>query len=117
KGPQKQVAKKLELISKHIYTNDLFTKIADLNATEGITTINSIHDLLLFNRHFTLNGQEYEPSNGESSMLLLHKELKKEKDIYIIDEPEKSLGNDYINDVIVPMLKDKAKLGRKVIIA
>jgi predicted ATPase len=50
-------------------------------------------------------------------MILLHKELTEDKAIYLIDEPEKSLGNDYINDVIVPLLKEKALLGKKVIIA
>lgn len=50
-------------------------------------------------------------------MILLHKELCEDKPIYIIDEPEKSLGNDYISDVIVPVLKEKALVGKKVIIA
>ena len=50
-------------------------------------------------------------------MILLHKELVDDKPIYLIDEPEKSLGNDYINDVIVPLLKEKALLGKKVVIA
>ena len=49
-------------------------------------------------------------------MLLLHKELSEEKEVYILDEPE-SLGHDYINDVIVPLLKERAKMGKKVIIA
>ena len=47
---------------------------------------------------------------------LLHKELREEKDIYLLDEPEKSLGNDYISDVIVPLIKEKASLGKKVFI-
>ncbi len=117
KTPQKEVARHFELISKHIYSNDLFKKISDLIAIEGSETIESIQDLLLFNRHFIVNEQEYHPSNGESSMILLHNELKKDKAIYLIDEPEKSLGNDYINDVIVPLLKERAKQGKKIIIA
>lgn len=117
KTPQKEFVKKVVSISKHIYSNDLFEKIENLNQVESIETINSISDLLLFSRHFVLNGKVYRPSNGESSMILLHKELKTDKDIYLIDEPEKSLGNDYINDVIVPLLKEKALLGKKVIIA
>lgn len=117
KTPQKEVAKHLEIISKHIYSNDLFEKITNLKSLENSDTINSIDDLLLFNRHFILNNLIYEPSSGESSMILLHNELKKDKEIYIIDEPEKSLGNDYINDVIVPLLKERAQLCKKVIIA
>lgn len=117
KTPQKKFVKAIDSISKHTYSNELFSKIADLNEIENIETINTLSDLLLKHKHFTLNDNIYNPSNGESSMILLHKELVEEKDIYLIDEPEKSLGNDYINDVIVPLLKEKALLGKKVIIA
>jgi len=117
KVPQKSVASQIEIISNHIYANSLFEKIDELKKIESGDTITSINDLLLFNRHFTLNGNVYTPSNGESSMVLLHNELKKDKDIYLIDEPEKSLGNDYISEVIVPLIKEKAKSGKRVIIA
>ncbi len=117
KSPQKNVARRLGFIAKHIYSTELFDKISGLNGEEGIDNVNCISDLLQFYRHFELLGQEYVPSNGESSMLLLHRELMNDQEIYLIDEPEKSLGNDYISDVIVPLLKDKAKLKRKVIIA
>jgi energy-coupling factor transporter ATP-binding protein EcfA2 len=117
KTPQKAVASQIEIISKHIYSNTLFEKIAELKEIEGGDAIVSLNNLLLFNRHFTLNDQAYSPSNGESSMVLLHNELTEEKEIYLIDEPEKSLGNDYISDVIVPLIKERAKGGKKIIIA
>ena len=117
KLPQRYVASQIDTISKHIYSNTLFEKIDELKKIEGSETVTSIEDLLLFNRHFTLNGNPYTPSNGESSMVLLHNELMKDKEIYLIDEPEKSLGNDYISEVIVPLIKERAKSGKKVIIA
>jgi len=117
KTPQKEFANVIDSISKHIHSNELFSKITELNDIENIGTIGSLSDLLLKYKHFTLNGRIYNPSNGESSMILLHKELADDKDIYLIDEPEKSLGNDYINDVIVPLIKEKALLAKKVIIA
>jgi predicted ATPase len=118
KNPQKYVATKLKIISKHIYSNELFEKIRELNdEIDYSETVMCLTDLLLFNRHFTVNSAYYEPSNGESSMVLLHNELSIDKDIYIIDEPEKSLGNDYISDVIVPLLKEQAQRGKKIIIA
>jgi hypothetical protein len=117
KTPQKDFSTKIFSIARHIYTNDLFEKIADLNGTDSIETITCISDLLQFCRHFTLDGNAYSPSNGESSMILLYRELKEDKEIYLIDEPEKSLGNDYISETIVPLLKEKALLGKKVIIA
>lgn len=117
KFPQKLVAAQIEIVYKHIYSNTLFEKIAELKNIESSETVNSIDDLLLFYRHFTLNDQVYTPSNGESSMVLLHNELLKDKEIYLIDEPEKSLGNDYISDVIVPLIKERARSGKRVIIA
>lgn len=117
KVPQKQVASQIEVVAKHIYSNSLFEKIDELKKIESGDSVTSINDLLLFNRHFTLNDASYTPSNGESSMVLLHNELKKDKEIYLIDEPEKSLGNDYISEVIVPLIKEKAKSGKRVIIA
>lgn len=117
KTPQKNTALLLKQISRHIYSNSLFEKIAKLNEIEGGGSVGSIDDLILFYRHFTLNDEFYLPSNGESSMLLLHNELKQDKEIYLIDEPEKSLGNDYISDVIVPLLKERAKSGKRIIIA
>ncbi|MCL2290450.1 MAG: hypothetical protein FWC34_07085 [Bacteroidetes bacterium] len=117
KTPQKQFVNAIMSIFNHIHSNELFSKISEFNAMESIETINSLNDLLLKYKYFTLNEIPYNPSNGESSMILLHKELFVDKDIYLIDEPEKSLGNDYINDVIVPLLKEKALLGKKIIIA
>lgn len=117
KRPQKEVASLLDKISKQIYSNTLFEKIDELKRIEGSETVTSIGDLLLFNRHFTLNGSPYTPSTGESSMVLLHNELMEDKEIYLIDEPEKSLGNDYISEVIVPLIKERARSGKIVIIA
>lgn len=117
KTPQKAVAAQIELISKHIYANTLFEKIDDLKKIESSESVISINDLLLFYKHFTLDDEFYTPSNGESSMVLLHNELMKDKEIYLIDEPEKSLGNDYISEVIVPLIKEKAKSGKRIIIA
>lgn len=117
KNPQRNFASALEITSKHLYSNTLFEKITELNQVEGAENINNLSDLLIFHRHFTINGDKYTPSTGESSMVLLQNELLEEKEIYIIDEPEKSLGNDYISNVIVPILKEKAQTGQKVIIA
>ena len=117
KTPQKEFSKKVKSIYKNVFSSDLFNNISTLNNIDDISLINTTHDLLLFDRHFVLNNEVYNPSEGESAMLLLHVELQEDKEIYLIDEPEKSLGNDYINNTIVPILKKKAKLGKRVVIA
>ena len=117
KGPQKSFSRIIASIRDKVYSDDLFNKIAEMNQTEDIDSIPTILELLVFDRYFTIKGDEYKPSTGEASMILLHRELIEDKDVYILDEPEKSLGNEYINNVIVPLIKEKAKMGKKLFIA
>ena len=117
KKPLKEFSRCIKSIKTNSFTDSLFNDIAKLNRVEHVDDIPTILELLLFNRSFVIDGKEYEPSTGEESMILLHRELSEEKDIYILDEPEKSLGNEYINNVIVPLIKEKAKIGKKIFIA
>ncbi|MGY6039094.1 hypothetical protein [Aeromonas sp. AE23HZ002T15] len=117
KNSQKEFSNLMSEISKTALQTNAFDCITRLNSLDDIENITSIDDLVLFWRRFTLEGERYSPSNGECSMLNLHNELYEEKDIYILDEPERSLGNDYINDVIIPLIKSKATQGKKVFIS
>lgn len=117
KKPLKNFSRIMADIKGNVYSQNLFNKIAELNEIEGINLIPTILELIVFDKYFTINDEHYEPSTGEASMILLHRELSEDKDIYILDEPEKSLGNEYINNVIVPLIKEKAKSGKKVFIA
>ncbi|MFA7554119.1 MAG: hypothetical protein WCY88_07710 [Spongiibacteraceae bacterium] len=117
KIPQKEFSKSIKLVKEKAYSDNLFNSISELNEVEGIDAIPTILELLIFDKFFTIDGEAYRPSTGEASMILLHRELSEDKDIYILDEPEKSLGNEYINNVIVPLIKEKAKIGKKVFIA
>lgn len=117
KRSQKQFVKKVRDILAHAYDDSLFEYIAGLNEVEDVEDIETVYELLLFKRYFALEGNRYTPSSGESSMVMLHKELETEKDVYILDEPERSLGHEYISDVIVPLLKERARTGKKVFIS
>jgi predicted ATPase len=117
KKPLKIFSRIMADIKENVYSQNLFNKIAELNEMEGINLIPTTLELIVFDKYFTINDEHYEPSTGEASMILLHRELSEDKDIYILDEPEKSLGNEYINNVIVPLIKEKAKSGKKIFIA
>lgn len=117
KGLQKRFANAVREVVKRSFQDDLFRSVSDLNDVEGVEDVSTVYELLMFKRYFTLDGLPYEPSNGEASMVMLQKELGEDKDVYILDEPEKSLGNEYINDVIVPLIKERAKSGRRVFIS
>ena len=45
------------------------------------------------------------------------KKLYEDADVYLLDEPERSLGNTFINSVIVPRIVELGKMGKTVIIA
>ncbi len=117
KGTQKNFINCVREIVKYVYTDDLFPHISELNEIEDVKDIKTVYELLLFKRYFALDGVQYSPSSGEASMVMLQKELGTDKDVYILDEPERSLGNEYINDVIVPLIKERARAGKKIFIA
>lgn len=117
KGVQKKFVNALRDVHNHVFQDDLFHYVSEFNATENVDDVKTVNELLLFKRYFTLDGLPYTPSSGEASMVMLQKELGTDKDVYILDEPEKSLGNEYINDVIVPLIKERAKSGRRVFIS
>jgi ABC-type cobalamin/Fe3+-siderophores transport system ATPase subunit len=117
KGTQKAFINCVRKIFKHAYTEDLFQHISKLNAIEDVEGIKTVFELLLFKRYFALDGRPYMPSSGEASMVMLQKELETDKEVYILDEPERSLGNEYISYVIVPLIKERARAGKKVFIS
>jgi len=117
KTTQDDFIKCIRKIMAHAYADDLFQYVSLLNRIENVETINTVYELLLFKKYFVLDGEEYSPSSGEASMVLLQKELGTDREVYILDEPEKSLGNEYISDVIVPLIKERARAGKKVFIS
>jgi predicted ATPase len=117
KGTQKKFINCVRKILKNAYADDLFQLISKLNEIEDVEDIKTVYELLLFKRYFAIDGVRYSPSSGEASMVMLQKELGTEKEVFILDEPERSLGNEYIKDVIVPLIKEHARAGKKVFIS
>jgi predicted ATPase len=117
KGTQKKFINCVRKILKRAYADDLFQHISELNEIEDVEDIKTVYELLLFKRYSALEGVRYTPSSGEASMVMLEKELGTDKDVYILDEPERSLGNEYINDVIVPLIKGRARACKKIFIS
>jgi len=117
KTTMKKFVNNIREIRAHVYSDDLFQCISNLNEIEDVESVKTVYELLLFKRCFALGGEQYAPSSGEASMVMLQKELGTDKDVYILDEPERSLGNEYINDVIVPLLKERARENKRVFIS
>lgn len=117
KTTQKRFAAEVRGILSSVYRDDLFHSIARLRDIEDVEDIKTVYELVLFRRFFALDGQPYAPSSGEASMVMLQEELARDADVYILDEPERSLGNEYISEVIVPLIKERARAGKRVFIS
>jgi predicted ATPase len=117
KSSIQSVASTIGKIRTSAYRQDLFERVAQLNKIDDVDLVQGVDDLLLFNRRYELAGEPYTPSTGESAMVLLEQELRRDADIYILDEPEKGLGNEYISQVIVPLIKGHALAGKRVFIS
>lgn len=61
--------------------------------------------------------QEYDPSNGERAIVMIQRALDEDRDAYLLDEPELSLGGTYIDKVIRPQITKLGKAGKVVFIA
>ena len=75
-------------------------------------------DFIGIKKYFINNkGEGYEHSVGQRIMIIIDRDLFENKEVYILDEPERSLGNNFINDVVLPRINELAKLKKTIIIA
>ncbi len=81
--------------------------------------IKSMTDFISIKKDFTIDSVGYKPSKGEKSILALQHELisKNGKKVFLVDEPDLSLGSTYINEVIVPLFKDLSRAQKILVVA
>ena len=77
----------------------------------SLDQINSLDVFVGLRKYPTLNddGEGYSPSNGEKAIIAIQRALDHDADFYVLDEPELSLGGEYIDNVIREKI---SKLGR-----
>lgn len=101
-------------ISVDYFSNieDLKKKIVDLKCEDLSFFIN------YSNIYRCNNNDDYKPSNGEASILLVDKALNDKKcDAIILDEPDSGMGADYINDILIPRISSQAKKNKIIVIS
>ena len=99
------------------YSSDIGKYIADFKAITDDNEINNLDAFIGISKCFKVDDKEYLPSTGEQTMIVLDEALDDKFDVYILDEPEKSLGNSYVNDVLVPQVIRLSKMKKTIIIA
>ena len=120
KGDLSKILCNLDYVNKNIYLPSMLQKLEDVKSTCLSKKILDIHAFISISKSFTIDNKKYVPSKGELSILSLQNDfIKKQqsKDVFLLDEPESNLSSDYINEEIVPLLKNLANSKKKVIVA
>ena len=66
----------------------------------------------------TDNSDDFLPSNGVTSVLLVESALSNDgADVYILDEPDSGMGADFVNYNLIPEILKKSDENKTVIIA
>ena len=118
----KETKKIFDELICHLYSVDIDEIVGEFRDKLREYEISSLDDFLGVKKVFTLKNEkaddieEYIPSTGEATMIILQEKLNDNKDVFILDEPEKSLGNTYVNDIIVPKLVSLAKSKKVVVV-
>lgn len=97
----------------------LASKIVQINEAADRMGVASLKDCLGVTSSVSCGGdRSYEPSNGEKAMIVLaHALFDDDASIYVLDEPEASMGNEFINEVIVDRINKLAKENKVVVVS
>lgn len=70
------------------------------------------------NIYRTKDIEDFKPSNGEASVLLVDLAINdKFADAIILDEPDSGMGADFVNAILIPSIKKQAKSNKIVVIS
>ena len=117
----KQLYQNIENIYNKTFKEDINQYVRSFNDSCG-DMCSSLRDCFGIKTYTSIDNdgiiEPYNPSSGEKCMLLLHNVLVNDnKNVYILDEPELSVGHKYINEIIVPRLKELAALDKIIIVS
>ena len=105
-------------IRKEAFSDDPQNHLNTFNGFYDNNGVTSTNVFVGLSRYIVDNDfQEYNPSNGERAIVMIQRALNEDKDTYLLDEPELSLGGTYIDKVIRPQITKLGKAGKAVFIA
>lgn len=98
--------------------SDSIENILD-DCRSSLSQIDSLDVFVGLRKYPTLNndGKEYSPSNGEKAIIAIQRSLDCKADFYVLDEPELSLGGEYIDNVIREKISKLGRVKKTVFIA
>lgn len=115
----KSLRKALEAIVDSITLPDLPEKVAEFCRQYSDSEIEGLRAFIGIEKYVELEGYDeaYSPSDGEKGIIVIERMLRKDVSVYLLDEPELGMSNLYIDTVIRPIVQERARSGKTVIIS
>lgn len=116
----KEISKSLTKVEQNIFSDDFANQITNVSILLKDNNVESIKDFFGYDSYFIReSGKMFNPSKGEQAILVLSQCLNDNspsKNFYLLDEPEMSVGHNYVNNIIVPRIRELCRLNKCIII-
>ncbi|MEE0245757.1 hypothetical protein [Ellagibacter isourolithinifaciens] len=111
--------KAFDTVLSSVWADSLAANLANLCRIAEQNKITSVNDFIGTSRYVTLSDRKttYEPSDGEKGILVIERKLREDAEIFLLDEPELGMSNQYVNDVIRERAQELASAGHTVVIS
>lgn len=119
KTPLEDARKKIKSLNDLVFSPVIVDKVESVNDFLKEKAISSADDFVGVKSYTVLKKgmEEYVPSDGELAIIMLDRYLHEDLDFYLLDEPERGLGNSYVDSEIRPDLITLARNNKTVLIA
>lgn len=106
----------LEEVYNAFGSSNYKSKLVGLVDEINVSGLEDLSEFVCISRRFCTDEEDYyKPSSGEEKVIAFQKVLEEDSHYYLLDEPEKSLGNFYTSSVILPHIKRLSRLGKCVV--
>ncbi len=115
----KKLKKKIRKIRTLILTMSLDNEIVDLKDKLVKYGVNSTDDFVgIYKQTVDKDHNPYIPSKGECSIIFIQRALGNQAaTVFLLDEPEQSMANSYIDDIIRPRITQLGRQKKTIILA
>lgn len=113
-----EFSKRINGVRKKLLTTDCAKEITNLKNYMNEHGISSLHKFVNYlNVLINDYSDDFKPSNGEQSILLVNAALNnRDCDVILLDEPDSGMGADYINDILIPEIRARASENKIIVI-
>lgn len=112
----KEKIRKVHALVLSMSLDDRLVELKDKLYEYGVTSINDF--VGVYKQTVDKNREPYVPSNGERSIIFIQRALNnQDATVFLLDEPEQSMANSYIDDIIRPRITQLGRQKKTVILA